>query len=206
MFSGITETLGRIQQLDDRDDCRHFTITHHGVFDDIHLGDSIAVNGVCLTVTAFDASLFKASAVPETLRLTNLGYLKPGSDVNLERSIRANQRIGGHFVQGHVDTTACITDIQDDGKGAILVTFKLNPTYLRYIIQKGYIAIDGMSITVINTTNDSFTVTFIPHTKANTVVKHYQINHLVNIEVDMLGKYLEKLSRGDTHAANSSSD
>lgn len=202
MFSGITETLGQIAHINDSDDCRHFTITHHGLFNDIQLGDSISVNGVCLTVTAFDEKTFNASAVPETLRLTNLGCLTLGNDVNLERSIRANQRIGGHFVQGHVDTTACITHLQEDGKGAILVTFKLHPTYLRYIIQKGYIAIDGMSITVVNTTDACFTVTFIPHTKANTIVKHYQLNHLVNIEVDMLGKYLEKLSRGNNHVAH----
>lgn len=202
MFSGITETIGQIQHVDHHHDCRHFTITHHGLFDDIKLGDSIAVNGVCLTVTAFDEKTFNASAVPETLRLTNLGSLTLGSEVNLERSIQANQRIGGHFVQGHVDTTASIENIQEDGAGAILVTFKLNPNYLRYIVQKGYIAIDGMSITVVNTTDDSFTVTFIPHTKANTVVKHYQLKHLVNIEVDMLGKYLEKLSRGKNHVAD----
>lgn len=199
MFSGITETLGKVTHITIDQDCHHFTFSHHGLFNDLQLGDSVAVNGVCLTVTAFDGLSFNATAVPETLRLTNLGQLKVNAPVNLERSIRANQRIGGHFVQGHIDTTATIEHITTDGEGAILVSFKLKPSFLRYIVNKGYIAIDGMSITVINTTEESFNVTFIPHTKANTVVQYYKPNHLVNIEVDMLAKYLEKLTRGNPH-------
>lgn len=197
MFSGITETLGTVTHIATHADCHHFTFAHHGLFNDLQLGDSVAVNGVCLTVTGFDALTFNATAVPETLRLSNLGKLSVNSNVNLERSIRANQRIGGHFVQGHIDTTATIESITTDGEGALLVNFKLNPAFLRYIVKKGYIAIDGMSITVINTTDDSFSVTFIPHTKANTIVQYYQVHHVVNIEVDMLGKYLEKLTRGN---------
>lgn len=204
MFSGITETLGQIVRLENTQDCLHFTIKHHGLFNDIKIGDSIAVNGVCLTVTAFNHDTFNTTVVPETLRLTNLGLLQPNDDVNLERSISANQRIGGHFVQGHVDTIAIIDSIQKEGEGSCKVTFKLSPDYLRYIVQKGFIAIDGMSITVTDVSDDRFSVMFIPHTREHTVVKHYQPDHRVNIEVDMMNKTIEKLLRGNFHASNNS--
>ena len=193
MFSGITETLGIIQHIQHENDCTHLTIQHHGLFNDINIGDSIAVNGTCLTVTSFDANTFSVTAVPETLRLTNLGLLKNNDAVNLERAIRANQRIGGHYVQGHIDTLATIKSIQPDGKGAIIVDFMLDKQWQRYLIHKGYIAIDGMSLTVMETHDQGFKVTFIPHTQTVTVVQHYSLRHRVNIEVDMMSKTIEKL-------------
>lgn len=195
MFSGITETLGLIQQIREENHCTHFIIQHHGLFDDLNIGDSVAVNGTCLTVTQFDSTTFSVTAVPETLRVTNLGLLKINSSVNLERAIRANQRIGGHYVQGHVDTLATINAIEQDGEGAIIVDFSLEKKWQRYLIHKGYIAIDGMSLTVMETHDQGFKVTFIPHTQAVTVVQHYVVGHRVNIEVDMMSKTIEKLMR-----------
>lgn len=193
MFSGITETLGLIQQVHHHNDCTHFIIQHRGLFDDLNIGDSVAVNGTCLTVTQFEATTFSVTAVPETLRLTNLGLLKVNDAVNLERAIRANQRIGGHYVQGHIDTLATINNIQQDGKGAIIVDFSLERKWQRYLIHKGYIAIDGMSLTVMETHDQGFKVTFIPHTQTVTVVQHYRVGHRVNIEIDMMSKTIEKL-------------
>lgn len=202
MFSGITETLGQIMQIDHQKDGLHFCISHHGLFNDIKIGDSIAVNGVCLTVTSFDEKTFRTTAVPETLRLTNLCLLENQDSVNLERSICANQRIGGHFVQGHVDAMATIEKIEASDNGAYVVTFNIAPEHLRYIIKKGFIAIDGMSITIVDVNDEHFSVMFIPHTRENTVVKQYQVGHRVNIEVDMMNKTIEKLLRGMPHAAS----
>lgn len=171
----------------------HFTIDHSDLFDDINLGDSISINGVCLTVTDLPSShIFNVTAVPETLRLTNLSAIKTKDTVNLERSIKASSRIGGHFVQGHVDACSEIIDIKNDGSEAMIVTFSL-PTKLKpYVVDKGYICIDGMSITVIEVGTDFFNVTFIPHTRDNTVVKNYNLGDKVNIEVDMMAKYIKK--------------
>lgn len=193
MFGGIVETIGTIQSLTREDDCINFTIAPAMTFDDIAIGDSIAVNGVCLTVTQFSEKTFHVTAVPETLRLTNLGNLSDKSLVNLERSLKVNARLGGHFVQGHVDAVGEIFEIIPDGKNAILVRIRIPQKLTKYIIQKGFIGIDGMSITVIDVGVDWFSVTFIPHTQTTTVVHQYQKGTQVNIEVDMMGKYIEKL-------------
>ncbi len=193
MFGGIIETLGTIQAIQREGDCHHFVISPAILFDDIAIGDSIAVNGVCLTVTDFTPTTFNVTAVPETLRLTNLGMLSINNLVNLERSLKINARLGGHFVQGHVDCVGEIIAINSDGKNALLVKIRVPNFLTKYIVKKGYIGIDGMSITVVVTNDDWFTVTFIPHTQAVTVVNQYEIGKKVNIEVDMLGKYIEKL-------------
>lgn len=200
MFSGIVEMTGHVIASETIDHCYHVTIQPTSPFNDIQIGDSIAVNGVCLTVTAFTSVHFNATIVPETLRLTNLQDLKMGKEVNLERSVTLQTRIGGHLVQGHVDTVSQIQAIQQEGE-AILVTLSIAPALTKYIIKKGFIGIDGMSITVIDVFTDTFTVTFIPHTQHASIVNHYQVGTLVNIEVDMLAKYLEKLT-GDTQHAN----
>jgi riboflavin synthase len=192
MFSGIVETIGIIQKITFLIDCIQFVISPQILFNDISVGDSIAVNGVCLTVTEFTENTFSVTAVPETLRITNLGQLIEGSIVNLERSLKFNARIGGHYVQGHVDATAEIIQLEKS-ETAWLVTFRLPSSLAKYIVSKGYITIDGMSITVIDVVSDTFTVTFIPHTQHVTVVNHYHPGSLVNIEVDIISKYVEKL-------------
>jgi riboflavin synthase len=194
MFSGIVETIGLISSVIIDQQLRHFTIKPEQAFDDINIGDSIAVNGVCLTVTAFHADTFNVTAVPETLRLTNLGMLQTNDMVNLERALKLQDRVSGHYVQGHVDETGKIIEIKSDGNEALLVKFSHSPALGKYIVKKGYIAIDGMSLTVVDTAPTWFTVTLIPHTQIVTIIKqHYRENTLVNLEVDMMGKYIEKL-------------
>lgn len=193
MFTGIVETLGEIISIEEQENCRTFCIHPHINFTALIHGESIAVNGVCLTVTDFNAKYFFVTAVPETLRLTNLSELKPSSLVNLERAMLAETRIGGHYVQGHVDGMGKILDIHIDGETALLVKISVPKALSKYLIKKGFIALDGMSITLIDVEADWFTVTFIPYTIAHTIVKIYQVGDIVNIEVDMLAKYVEKL-------------
>lgn len=200
MFSGIVEAIGSIIREVSLNGCKHFTISHSSDFSDLNIGDSIAVNGTCLTVTQFTPHTFDVTAVPETLRLTNLGLLKTGDMVNLERSLTVNSRIGGHQVQGHVEGTGQIMAMSKDNGDALLVKISLPASLAKYVIAKGYITLDGMSITVIESTPNWFTVTFIPHTQQVTIVKHYQLGDLINIEVDILGKYVEKLLGAYTHA------
>lgn len=208
MFSGITQTIAEIINLIEIAGCKQFTIKPKLTFSDLEIGESIALNGVCLTVTSFTADTFNVTAVPETLRLTNLNNLKLNDSVNLERSLRFNDRLGGHLVQGHVDTTATIANIESDAKSnALLVTFKIPENLARYIIKKGFIAIDGMSITIVDVGPTWFIVTFIPHTQEVSNVKHYHVGTVVNIEVDMMAKYAEKIlgfhASLDTHATGS---
>jgi len=193
MFSGIVETTGILTQLDFSNDCLHVRIKPQLIFDDLHIGDSVAINGVCLTVTALQDESFDAAIVPETLRLTNLKNLTLHDRVNLERSLKANSRIGGHYVQGHVDAAAEILELKPDGKNALLAKISLPQTLAKYVVRKGYIGIDGMSITVIDAGANYFTVTFIPHTQQVSITHQYRQGSLVNLEVDILGKYVEKL-------------
>jgi riboflavin synthase len=193
MFSGIVETVGIIKRLEFKDGCMHITILPQLLLDDLHIGDSVAVNGVCLTVTALEINSFSAVIVPQTLRLTNLKSLALEAIVNLERAVKASSRIGGHNVQGHIDTCAEIIEIKSDGAEALLATFAVSKEISRYIVSKGYISIDGMSITVIDATATSFTVTFIPHTLQASIAQFYRVGTQVNIEVDIMGKYIEKL-------------
>lgn len=193
MFNGIVESIGVIRNVNKSHDCMHFTVAPQMDFNDLNIGDSIAMNGVCLTITQLFVDAFSITAVPETLRLTNLGDLVEGDYVNLERPLRRDSRIGGHYVQGHVDDVGEITQIEEDGDDAWLVTISASPFLTKYIIKKGYVALDGMSITVVDVTDDDFTVTFIPHTQQVTIVQHYEEGTKINIEVDIMGKYIEKL-------------
>ena len=192
MFSGITETLGQVSSITSHQGCKDFVITPEKPFTDLNKGDSVAVNGVCLTVTEFNDKTFSVTAVPETLNLTNLNALSVHAFVNLERSMRLDQRLGGHFVQGHVDGTGKITKIQEE-QGALRVTIEVPESMGAYLIPKGFIAIDGMSITLIDTAATYFTITFIPHTIQNTLVKYYIEGSDVNLEIDMLTKTIKKL-------------
>jgi len=193
MFSGIVTAIGIIQRILTHTDSIDFVIRIPDTFNDLTLGESIAVNGVCLTVTGFSQTSMNVTAVPETLRVTNLGQLTETSLVNLERSITLNTRLGGHYVQGHVDAVGEILDIQTEGSTALLVKISIPPALGKYIVRKGYITLDGMSITVIDTAPNWVTVTFIPHTQQVTVVNQYQKGSKINLEVDILGKYIEKL-------------
>ena len=200
MFSGIVETIGKIIDIQMQQGCKVFTIQAATLLTDLVIGESIAVNGVCLTITQFNEHSLKVTAVPETLRLTNLNFLEMTHYVNLERSITPSTRIGGHYVQGHVDCIGEILAIQQDTSNALLVKISLPQTYSTYLINKGFIALDGMSITIIDAAKDYFTVTFIPHTQQVTITKNYTVGSLINIEVDMMGKYIEKLLKVHTHA------
>ena len=161
---------------------------------DTHLGDSISINGTCLTVTEFDKDSFKVGVSPETLRLTNLGSLKEGSNVDLERAVSAATRMGGHFVQGHVDTIAGILETTPDGNA---VTFRLQPrdkSVLRYIVKKGYVTLDGASLTVTAVDDEEgwFEIMLIAYTQEKIVMGNKKQGEDVNLEVDMVGKYVEK--------------
>ncbi len=192
MFNGIVETIGTIEAIQTKNDCKHFTLSSIKQFDDLKIDDSISVNGVCLTITRIENNTLEVTAVPETLRLTNLQFLSVGSLVNLERAMHFNSRISGHYMQGHVDGVGEILDIKKEGD-ALLVRISLPASLSQYVVNKGYITLDGMSITVIQAEPNSFTVTFIPHTQKITIVKQYSIGKKINIEVDILGKYVEKI-------------
>lgn len=193
MFNGIVTTLGVITAMTCEQGCKSFTLQPQQPFHDLSLGESIAVNGVCLTVTHFTHDTFTVTAVPETLRLTNLKHLAIQHVVNLERALQLGARISGHVVQGHVDGMGHILDMHHDDSEALLVKISMTPELAKYIVAKGFITIDGMSITVIACTPEWFTVTFIPHTQDITIIKHYKKNTVVNLEVDIMGKYIEKL-------------
>ena len=189
MFTGIVEEVGAVRVADDG----RLVIGASEVVSDVKVGDSIAVNGACLTVTTHDDSSFSVDVVPETLRRTNLGELEAGSAVNLERSMPAYGRFGGHMVQGHVDGTATISSIRGEGD-ALMVVFDAPISLMRYVVEKGFIAVDGASLTIVNCDNFSFSVTIIPHTRENTVFKHKKVGDSVNLEVDIMAKYIERLA------------
>ena len=168
------------------------------ILGDAHLGDSISINGTCLTITEFDKTSFKVGVSPETLRRTNLGSLEQHSQVNLERAVSASTRMGGHFVQGHVDTIASIVSITPDGNA---LTFRLQPRdrgVLRYIVEKGYVTLDGASLTVTQVRDEAgwFEIMLIAYTQERVVMAAKQSGEDVNVEVDMVGKYVEKSVAG----------
>ncbi len=189
MFSGIVEEVGRVAHIETRDGLYVFQIRADTVLKGTHVGDSLAVNGVCLTVTSLSPTTFTVEVVPETLRRTNLRYLKVGHSVNLERSLAVGGRIGGHFVQGHVDDVGVVQAQHPDGE-SVVMRFTAPEHVMRYVVPKGFIAIDGVSLTVVERDDDSFTVAFIPHTLSHTVAGRYQIGTVVNLEADIVGKYV----------------
>lgn len=202
MFTGIVETVGTIVYLQKIKDCLHIVIVPEVQFTDLKIGDSVAVNGVCLTITSFPhEQQLEMVIVPETLRLTNLAQLQIGSSVNLERALQGDQRNGGHQVQGHVDGIGEIIEMKLDGKEALIIKCSVSAKLAKYIVDKGYITIDGMSLTVIEATSEWFSVTLIPHTQKVTIAHHYKLGTQVNIEVDILGKYVEKMMRYNKYAS-----
>jgi riboflavin synthase len=169
--------------------------------DDLGVKDSISVNGACLTVVSIEENLFKVDVVPETLRRTDLGDLSVGDKVNLERSAQLGGRLGGHIVQGHVDGTAQITAYVQEGS-AWLIEFQISKNLSRYIVEKGFVCVDGASLTVVNCDENTFTIALIPYTRDNTVLGYKGVGNSVNIETDIIGKYIEKLSTGNQASIN----
>lgn len=194
MFTGIIEEVGTVKAVQHSGSNSFIRIEAKKILEDIHLGDSIAVNGVCLTVTHFDSTTFQADVMNETLSRSSLGSLRNGSPVNLERAMAAGGRFGGHIVSGHIDGTGTVSDIRNDGI-AVWYTISANADILRYIVEKGSIAIDGISLTVAKVTDNSFSVSIIPHTASVTILGTKIIGDIVNLENDIVGKYVEKLMK-----------
>ena len=157
---------------------------------DLQLGGSVAVNGICLTVTAFDDKTFAVDTMPETLRLTNLGQLKTGDRVNLERPLKLNGEIGGHLVQGHIDDTGTVVSAVKEGE-SVLMKIQTKPELMRYIVPKGFIAVDGTSLTVTTKVGDTFGVALVGYTLEHTVMGYKKPGDMVNLEADIIGKYVE---------------
>ena len=192
MFTGLVEEMGTIAAVTRTDDSYTLVIRARTVLDGVKFGDSINVDGVCLSVTDFDDDSFTVGLAPETLKRTSLGRLAQGDGVNLERAATPATRLGGHYVQGHVDATGEIVEFRED-HDALWVTIRTAPELLKYIVTKGYITIDGVSLTVVETGADWFNVTLIAHTRELIVLPRKKQGDLVNLEVDIIAKYVEKL-------------
>ncbi len=192
MFTGIVEELGVVDGLERLEDAVRLTIRGPLVTGDAGLGDSISVNGCCLTVAERAGETFTADVMAETLDKTSLGILEPGTRVNLERAVTAHTRLGGHMVQGHVDATGRILS-REPSEHWEVVAISLPPALATYVVDKGSICVDGISLTVVEAKNHSFTVSLIPETLARTTLGHKQSGDLVNLEVDVIAKYVEKM-------------
>lgn len=192
MFTGIVEEIGTIAGIQKGTKSAVLTIQAEKVFSDIHIGDSIALNGVCLTVTSFSGNTYTADVMNETLRRSSLGSLTIGSKVNLERAMAANGRFGGHIVSGHIDGTGTITKVEKDDN-AIWYTIAAEENLMKYIVEKGSIAIDGISLTVAKRSDMDFAISMIPHTAKETVLSQKKPGDIVNLENDIVGKYIEQL-------------
>jgi riboflavin synthase len=192
IFTGIIEEMGAINRIDSGVNSSRINIKAVNVLEGTKIGDSIAINGVCLTVTSLGSDYFTADVMAETLAKTNLNQLRNGQRINLERAVRMGDRMGGHMVQGHVDGIGVIAE-QKKMDIATLFRIKTNAEVLAYVVKKGSIAIDGISLTVIDVLDDSFTVSLIPHTAAMTTLGFKKTGDTVNLETDIIGRYVEKL-------------
>lgn len=190
MFTGIVEEMGKIVRVEKGAKSSRLTVSGDKIFSDLKLGDSVATNGVCLTVTSFSKGIFTADVMNETLKRSNLGELRQGSMVNLERAMIANGRFGGHIVSGHIDGTGVITKIEQDDI-AVWYTIRADRKIMKYIIEKGSVAIDGISLTIAKVTDNDFSVSLIPHTAKETVLGYKKTGDTVNLENDVVGKYIE---------------
>ncbi|MFC6841372.1 riboflavin synthase [Xanthomonas theicola] len=196
MFTGIIEGVGRLAARQPQGGDVRFTFATGSLpFADVELGESIAVNGVCLTVVAFDADTFQADASTETLALTTLGALAEGAALNLERAMRPTDRLGGHLVSGHVDGLGAVVSIHEDAR-AQRWRFVAPPALLRYVARKGSICVDGVSLTVNDADAAGFEAALIPHTLAHTAFAHTAVGAAVNLEIDLVARYVERLLRG----------
>ncbi|WP_273129125.1 riboflavin synthase [Bacillus weihaiensis] len=191
MFTGIIEEIGTISSVKSSSEAIVFTIEASKILDDVSLGDSIAVNGVCLTVTTFTKTSFSVDVMPETVRSTSLSTLKTGSKVNLERAMAANGRFGGHFVSGHVDGIAKIVN-KKHLSNAVYYDLQVEEKLTDTLIHKGSITVDGISLTIFGLEKEKVTISIIPHTIGETILGTKDIGDIVNIECDLLGKYIQK--------------
>lgn len=192
MFTGIVEEIGTVKEIKRGQHSATLTIQASNILEDAKLGDSIAVNGICLTVTNLLSHSFCADVMHETLNRSSLAKLTPGSHVNLERAMQNNGRFGGHIVSGHVDGIGKILAIQKDDT-AIWYTIQAQPEIMRYIVEKGSVTIDGISLTIARVSTDRFAISAIPHTVNRTILKERSEGDIVNLETDIIGKYVEKL-------------
>lgn len=197
MFTGIIEEVGTVRNISKGGSSAKIEIAAKGIMDDVKLGDSIAVNGVCLTATKISPSGFTADVMGETIRRSSLGFLKAGDKVNLERAMQMNGRFGGHIVSGHIDGTGIISDIKPEDN-ATWFTIETKASILKYIIEKGSIAIDGISLTVAYVDDTCFKVSIIPHTATETTLLLKKKGMTVNLENDIVGKYIDKLLHFDS--------
>lgn len=192
MFTGLIEEVGSINGIDSRGEFIRFSILAKEVLSDLVIDDSVSVNGVCLTAIAVTANSFKVEVVQETLKKTNLSTLKIGGKVNLERALTFAKRLGGHIVQGHVDCTGQVRKLQKQG-GGLLFSITVPDEKLKYIISEGSITINGVSLTVARVENNEITISLIPHTLESTTLAECKVGDKVNIEVDLIGKYVENI-------------
>jgi len=195
MFTGLIEEMGVLRSVQRQGEAMILVIAASKVLSDVKLGDSISVNGVCLTVVEFDGGAFSVDVMPETYRHTNLHAIKPGSFVNLERAMMAGGRYGGHIVQGHVDGTGAIRGRYAEANAVVFEIEPRDPGMLRHIVQQGSVTLDGISLTVVSVDRDGgrFAVSIIPHTLRETVLQHKHPGDTLNIECDILGKYVDHL-------------
>jgi len=195
MFTGLIQAIGRVRNLKRQGGAAQLQISSHLVDENLQLGESIAVNGACLTVTAWDNGSFTVDVSPETLQMTTLGELRANHLVNLERAMRLSDRLGGHLVSGHIDCVATLTRRYQD-QNAIRMEFSMPAELMHYLVAKGSVAVDGISLTVNQIAADSFTVAVIPHSLEMTTLKESCEGSRVNIETDLVGRYVERLLRG----------
>ena len=192
MFTGLIEELGVVRSIKKNAEGAYIVVGASKILADLKIGDSVAVNGPCLTVTSFNQDSFTVFAMPETLKKSTLGGLTAGEKVNLERAMTLGGRLGGHLVSGHIDAVVTLTGRNPQG-GAIILDFEAPHTLMRYIVTKGSVSLDGVSLTVVDTAESSFSVGLIPHTSAETTLGYRKIGLSVNLEVDLIGKYVEKM-------------
>ena len=192
MFAGIVEEVGRVVEAKpDR-----LVIQAAAVREGIRVGDSVNINGACLTAVDVEDNRFTVDVTPETLRRTNLGLLKPGDAVDLERALSVADRIGGHIVQGHVEATGKVISVKPDGD-SLVMRFQAPPQVMRYVVSKGFIAVDGISLTVVDCDSSSFSVSVIPYTRDHTVLGDRQAGDQVNLETDIVARYVEQFVKPD---------
>ena len=195
MFTGIIEEIGKVKSIERRSNSIKLTVSAKKIMQDMHIGDSISTNGICLTVTTFDNNSFTVDVMPETMMMTNFKNLKVNDAVNLERALAANGRFGGHIVSGHIDGVGTIIKKYNDDK-AIRMSFSAKAEILELIVKKGSIAIDGISLTVTDVDSTSFSVSIIEHTQGETTLTTKKIGDTVNLENDVIGKYVQKMFVG----------
>lgn len=193
MFTGIVEEVGHVRETL----AGQLTVDSSMVLDGLQMGDSIAINGTCLTIVSLESTSLQVEVTPETLRLTNLGVLKPGDPVNLERAVSLGGRMSGHMVQGHIEATGRVLSLTPDGT-ATMLSLEAPPDIMRYVVTKGFIAIDGISLTVVKCSDSSFTVSVIPYTRDKTALGTRKPGDMVNLETDIVARYIERFVKGDS--------